>query len=133
MPLTAEQTKKISEAVGRKVTKPCPLCGETAWGWLPDLVVLQGQRYETEQPTGFKGLSTLFNLPTPTSAHDPADQVASSTIASLAAIIASREPPPAAYPTLPIMCNNCGNTMLLNVYTLGIADIWPAIAAGKMG
>jgi hypothetical protein len=29
------------------------------------------------------------------------------------------------YPALPVMCRVCGNTLLMNVYVLGIADMWP--------
>lgn len=32
-----------------------------------------------------------------------------------------------AYPLLPACCNDCGCVMMFNVYTLGIADIWPDI------
>ena len=30
-------------------------------------------------------------------------------------------------PLLPACCNDCGCVMMFNVYTLGIADIWPDI------
>jgi hypothetical protein len=29
-----------------------------------------------------------------------------------------------SYPSLPVMCLACGNTILMNVYVLGISDIW---------
>ena len=136
MPLTSEQSQYISNAVGQKVTERCPLCGVKAWGWLPDLVVLQTHRYETAPPQG--GLQSLFPpsppLPPPLAPPVYTSESSGSPLERLADIMAARRtPPPPAYPMLLLMCNNCGNTMLLNVYTLGIADIWPAIAAGKLG
>ena len=75
--LTQEQSARISMVLGQKVTAPCPLCGQRAWGWGPDLVVVSTPRHDVR------------------------------------------------YPLLVLLCSNCGNTMLLNVYMIGIADIWP--------
>ena len=115
MPLSGLQTERISEAVGQKITKPCPLCGERAWAWGPDLLILQSQMYETAQ-LGLADILSLSRQQSPLAAGTPLAMPAR----------------PAAYPVLLLMCNHCGNTALLNVYALGIADIWPAIAAGRV-
>jgi hypothetical protein len=126
--LTPEQSARIATVLGQKLGgRPCPVCGVTAWGWGADLVVLQSTRYPSAPPpSGFAGLSGLSGLGGFGVGVPPGPPK------SLLQTLAS-EPPPPAYPTLPLMCNNCGNTVLLNVYTLGIADIWPAIALSKMG
>ncbi len=126
MALTPEQSARISNVLGQKLQgRQCPVCGVLAWGWGADLVILQSTRYPAAPPSPFLGLGTLGGMgvgspppPSPSLLH---------TFAT-----ATLEPPPPAYPTLPLMCNNCGNTVLLNVYTLGIADIWPLIALSKM-
>ena len=122
MPLTANQSQRISLAIGQKVISPCPLCGARAWAWGSDLVVLQTNRYET--------LAEYF---TPLTQIGPLDKLRDM------GILAPHPQPqavfstPPAYPTLPLMCNNCGNTMFLNVYALGISDLWPEISAGRAG
>jgi hypothetical protein len=122
--LTPEQSARISNVLGQKLQgRPCPVCGVLAWGWGADLVILQSTRYPAAPPSplGLGSLAGGFGVgsPPPTSLLTLAQS-------------AIPEPPPPAYPTLPLMCNNCGNTVLLNVYTLGIADIWPLIALSKM-
>lgn len=119
MPLSPLQSQRISEAVGQKVKNPCPLCGQRDWGWGPDLVVLQAQRYSTA-PDLTVGLAAIWRAGGQPSPLDRLKEMG----------ILPPDPPP-AYPTLPVMCNTCGNTVLLNVYMLGIADIWPSIAAGR--
>ncbi len=126
LPLSPEQSQRISAAVGQKVTGRCPLCGQSAWGWLPDLVVLQTQHHETAPELG-----TLARL---ASSPPSSESSGLSSFSRLTEQLAGRRTPaPASYPMLLVMCKNCGNTMMLNVYTLGIADIWPTIAAGKVG
>jgi len=121
--LTPEQSARISEVLGQKLQgRPCPVCGVSAWGWGADLVILQAARYPS-RPHGF-GVTWPPQPPPP--APPP-----TSLLYSLATA-APEPPPPPQYPTLPLMCNNCGNTVLLNVYTLGIDDIWPTIALSKM-
>ena len=113
MPLSAEQSQRIATVLGQKLKgRPCPVCGENAWGWGADLVVLQTTRYDTAQ-LPFPALSSILGM------HRD-------TPLSLATSVLASQPPP-AYPALPLMCNNCGNTVLLNVYVLGISDIWPAL------
>ncbi len=126
VPLSPQQNQRISIAVGQKVSHPCPLCGVKAWGWGADLIVLQTQRFDTAaEPLGFGSLATALGQP-PSPPPSILSQLA--VLRSLAPV----QPPP-WYPLLPVVCNNCGNTVLLNVYILGIADIWPAIATSKMG
>src|SRR5262245_36854461 len=123
VPLSSEQAQRISEAVGQKLTQPCPLCLVRAWGWGQDPILLRSQRFELAG--GRPSLADLTSPPLPTLGG------AGGSLASLAALATA--PPPAVYPTLPVMCSNCGNTVLLNIYTLGIADIWPDLAQAKLG
>lgn len=139
MALTPEQSKRISEAVGQKA-RNCPLCGERKWGWGPDLIVLQSQRFETATSstalTEFLrslGLGASPPGPPPIPLPPPERPIAAEVQLAVLAGLFKKEEPPAAYPLLPLICNNCGNTILLNVYILGIADIWPAVASGKTG
>lgn len=123
MALTPHQSQRISAAVGQKVRLPCPLCGVMKWTWGQDLIVLQTTRYLTaaEPVTGLGSL-----------APGQPQQQRLSVLASLAGHFYP-DPPPPAYPLLSLQCGNCGNTMFLNVYTLGLADIWPDIAAARVG
>jgi len=121
--LTAQQSREISEVLGRKVTQPCPVCGQhQTWSWSSDLIMLQSHRYETVQ----EYFGPLGYMPPPL---PPARQ----QLEILKSIAGGPESPPPVYPTLPVMCSNCGNTVLLNVYVLGIAHIWPDIASARMG
>jgi hypothetical protein len=121
--LTAEQTARIANVLGQKLQgRPCPVCGVLAWGWGADLVILQTTRYQSAAPS-FPGPANLGGFGIGLGSPQP-------SLTSLAQSLT--EPPPPAYPTLPLMCNNCGNTVLLNVYTLGIADIWPQILLSRI-
>jgi hypothetical protein len=132
VPLTAQQSQRISQAIAQKISGPCPLCGVRAWHWGQDLVVLRTERFEVAPPTAEEvnaGLNVLLNR-----------QRQIKNIGDLLAQGAEppipTPPPPAsppAYPTLPLMCDNCGNTMLLNVFPLGIADLWPEIKTRRVG
>jgi hypothetical protein len=132
VPLSPEQTQRISTTVGKKVINPCPLCGVKDWGWGADLVLLQTQRVDPATASELGTLAgNIFGKPStpPLETLPPSFYDSLKTLASLASKV---EPPP-TYPLLPVICNNCGNTVLLNVYFLGIADIWPAIAASSTG
>ncbi len=133
MALTPEQSARISNVLGQKLQgRPCPVCGVVAWGWGADLVILQSTRYPSASaPPSLSGIGSeygAFGVGWPPQSPPPPPPPGS----LLALAKSALEPPPPAYPTLPLMCNNCGNTVLLNVYTLGIADIWPLIALSKM-
>jgi hypothetical protein len=120
--LSAEESRRISAAVGEKIKNPCALCGASAWGWLPNLVSLPTTPYETasQQPTGKRAL--LRNI------TDVASEA--SGLSAVASHLAYTPPSP-SYPLLPVLCHHCGNTLLLNVYTLGIADIWPLVVSER--
>jgi hypothetical protein len=93
--LTNEQTNRVAEILRVKLTEACPLCLTKRWTFDGNLVMLQTLPRRT------------FLRPRPT---------------LLTGRLNPQSPP--TYPTLPVMCDNCGNTVLLNVYKLGIADLW---------
>jgi hypothetical protein len=132
--LTPEQSSRIAKVLGEKLQgRPCPVCGVLAWGWGADLVILQTTRYPPASAPA-PGLGSLggFGVGLPSLSEPSRPPSSSPSLLQTLATFAPESPPP-AYPTLPLMCNNCGNTVLLNVYTLGIADIWPAILFSKIG
>ncbi len=98
MALTPDQQVRITNMLRMKLTEPCPLCLTKNWQFGENLVMLQ-------------------TLPSPPR-HRPTVLTTLATGGPL-----SPRPGP-SYPTLPVMCQNCGNTVLLNVYKLGLADLW---------
>lgn len=104
MPLTPEQMARVTHVLDQKLKGSCPLCNERQWTFGTDLVLL-----ETSPEAGSFG-PLLFGR---RQRHTLLGGVPSSLQS------------PTVFPMLPIMCRNCGNMMLMNVYTLGIADLWP--------
>lgn len=110
--MTPEQSQRIKNVLSQKITGVCSLCGVRNWIYGENLVTFQ-TGHAPESP--------------PSSAYQR-------SLASLAEAALGKWPAPG--PTLlllPLMCHNCGNTHLLNVYQLQIADLWgfpirPALA-----
>jgi hypothetical protein len=97
--ITAEQSERITTALAAKLKGQCPLCFAHQWVWQAELVEMDGH---APPPGGLQGLAQIYAA--------RAGQVTST--------------PPVVFPTMPVMCGNCGHTVFMNVYVLGIADIW---------
>lgn len=101
MPFTVEQSQKVAAAILAKAKHPCALCGQWNWKYGDRLIILEGG----PEPT-----PSLYVL-----AYRQRNQPdLGKTLGPL----------PPVYPVLPLWCENCGNTLLLNVYQLGVAEIW---------
>jgi hypothetical protein len=127
MALSEAQSQRVSLTIGQRLRSPCPLCGQAnPWTWGPDPIVLVAQRYETAPD--ISALAAILGTKT-------SSQLALEALASLGISAGTPMMPVAAstqaYPLLPVICRNCGNTVLLNIYTLGLQDLWPAIANAK--
>ena len=104
MPLTQDQMDRIARVLDQKLKGFCPLCNERQWTFGTDLLLL-----ETSPEASSFGPLLFRRHPRPT----------------ILGGVPSSLQGPTVFPMLPIMCRNCGNMMLMNVYTLGIADLWP--------
>jgi len=99
--LTEDQQLRLANALRAKLTEACPLCRTHQWTFDQSLVMLQALPAPSPSLLGSTYLTRTLATAGP---------------------LAPRPGP--SYPTLPVMCGNCGNTVLLNVYKLGIADLW---------
>ena len=82
------------------MTLPCPVCRDRQWSYgdYPVLLPTTAPGF-TYSPNIERGLATLRDYLYPGTG-------------------------PTSYPVLPVICMTCGNTVLLNVHVLGIADVW---------
>jgi len=101
--LTPDQQVRVTNILRMKLTEPCPLCLTKNWQFGENLVMLE-------------------TLPSPPPRHRSTTLLSTWATSSGGPLYRPRPSP--SYPTLPVMCQNCGNTVLLNVYKLGIADLW---------
>lgn len=102
MALTAEQMGRITTVLRMRMRGPCPVCEIQNWVFGENLVILQSLASPGPPAPRRRALLTASDFATE---------------------VLSGQPGP-AYPTLPVMCGNCGNTVLMNVYKLNIADLW---------
>ena len=114
MALTQGQKDRVARALSDKLLGSCPICMNKQWTFGEDLVLLRTSPELSKPVTG--GLARVIS--------------GQSGFPSLDEIIAGVTNPVAEMPLLPVMCRVCGNTVLLNVYALGIADVWALGPAG---
>lgn len=99
MALSTESFGVLQRAIDQKIGT-CPLCSQRHWTTNGELAVIQTvPRLSRRKSPGLAGLLE------PVPVYRPEE-----------------------FPVLPLMCKVCGNTVLLNVYALGVSGLWPGLA-----
>jgi hypothetical protein len=121
MPFSKDQEEKITQALGTKITNPCPSCNLHQRQLLPDLVLFPLYSGPAESVVNF--FANIARAKERAQEKMPPQLVNALKLQPPTPPSAPFLPTSTALPSVVVICGNCGFTEFYNVHALGVTDV----------